>query len=220
MILRLAAERFGAPASMLPGGGPCLVGQNCRRGERGGGRPAVLEDRLRATSRLGLLWGRSEGGGGRRRKRRRGTRGGGTVLEDRLRATSRRQLPGRAARRQAASRCGFLAAWKRRSSDGSGVHVYDESGLRFTGCRRLRDATTTTTTTTTTQAQGMIGAIRSIDPRWMGGGGGTSMTGRERPAFHTMPLILGGPTFCTTGSAFLILKFYIPILNSINQWSG
>lgn len=88
--------------------GPALRDRMAEEGKGGGGeggRPAVLEGRLGAMPRLG-------GGSGRDARC-------GTVLEGRLGAMPRRQLlPGRAGNRRAASRCGSIAAWERRSSDG------------------------------------------------------------------------------------------------------
>lgn len=71
-----------------------------------------------------------------------------------------------------------------------GAWIYDKPGLRFAGCRRLRDVAGAI------QAQGMIGAIRSIDPKWAGD---TDPGGKRGPVFHIMPMILGGPTLCMTG---------------------
>lgn len=63
----------------------------------------------------------------------------------------------------------------------------------------------------------MIGAIRSIDPKWSGDA--YDPGGKEDPFL----IYAHDPRRADSlydWSAFLILKFYIPILNSINQWSG
>jgi len=59
----------------------------------------------------------------------------------------------------------------------------------------------------------MIGAIRSIDPKWTKD---AYDPGEERAHFSYNAHDPRRADFLYGRSAFLILKFYIPILNSIN----
>ncbi len=181
--------------------GPALRDRMAEEGKGGGGeggRSVVLGGRLGAMPRLGAALG--------------GTRGAAPSLGaawglcragccPAVRATDGRQAG--AVPSQPGSGDPLMAS--------GGAWIYDESGLRFAGCRRLRDVAGAT------QAQGMIGAIRSIDPKWAGD---TYDPGEKKTHFSYNAHDPRRADSLYDWSAFLILKFYIPILNSINQWSG